>query len=142
MLNSPKGNVVIPIAVLCLVYCIYFSSMDVNYCFYKKGYIVSLLAGVGAFMLLYAGVKMFADKNVRFWKFLNFIGRYSLVAFCFHSVDFCLCSCWFPFKFWDLFATNFELCCALILRVGFVALGCYLVSKNKFLKERIFFIKD
>ena len=26
--------------------------MDVNYCFYKKGYIVSLLAGVGAFMLL------------------------------------------------------------------------------------------
>ena len=142
VLNSPKGKVVIPIAVLCLVYCIYFSSMDVNYCFYKKGYIVSLLAGVGAFMLLYAGVKMFADKNVRFWKFLNFIGRYSLVAFCVHSVDQCLNVHWFPFKFWSFFTTDFELCCALILRVGFVALGCYLVSKNKFLKERIFFIKD
>lgn len=142
LLNSVYGKRIAPFAVVCLVYCICFSKMDINTCMYESGYIVELVGSIGAFMLLYASVRYFYDCSTCFWNFLNFFGRYSLVAFCFHSVDFCLCSCWLPFKFWDLFATNFELCCAIVLRVGIAALGCYLVSKNKFLKERIFFIKD
>ncbi len=142
LLNSEIGKRVMPIAVMCLVFCICFSSMDVNYCFYKKGYLVSLAASVGAFMLLHAGVKRYADLNTGIvWNFLNFFGRYSLVAFCFHSVDQCLTVHWFPFKFWWQFSTTFEYICALVMRIGFAAIGCYFVSKNKFLKERIFFIR-
>ena len=141
VLKASKGKVVMPIAVLCLYYCICFKKMDVSSCIYEAGYITTLIACVGAFMLLYAGVKMFADKNVRFWKFLNFIGRYSLVAFCIHAMDQCLNVHWFPFKFWSFFTTEFELCCAVILRVAIVAAGAYLVSKNKFLKEKVFFIR-
>ena len=142
VLSSPKGKSIMPIALLCLYYCISFKRMDVSSCVYGGGYITTLIACTGAFMLLYAGVKMFANKNMRFWKFLNFFGRYSLVAFCIHSVDQCLTIHWFPFKLWWQFSTTFEYVCAVVMRVGFAAIGCYLVSKNKFLKEKIFFIKD
>ena len=142
LLNTINGKRLAPIAVICLVYCICFSKMDINTCMYESGYVIELLGCIGAFMLLYAGVKEFTDiKTSRFWRFLNFFGRYSLVAFCVHSVDFCLCSCWLPFKFWDFFTTDFEIICALVMRVSVVAVGAYLISKNKFLRERVFFIR-
>lgn len=141
LLNSDNGKKVAPIVLACLVFCICFTKMDVNSCIYESGYVIELLGSVGAFMLLYSTVYRFSDCSAKFWKFLNFFGRYSLVAFCTHSVDYCLLSCWFPFKFWWHFTTAFEYICALVIRVGFAAIGCYLVSKNKFLKEKIFFIR-
>ena len=142
LLNSNTGKKIFPITMICLVYCISFSELDINYCIYAKGlYVVELIASMGAFILLYTIVQRFSDITMYPWKFLNFFGRYSLVAFCVHSVDHCLNVHWFPFRLWDLFASDFEIVLALIMRVGFVAIGVYLVSKNKFLRERVFFIK-
>ena len=141
LLNLEKEKKVLPITMVCLVYCITFSKMDINSCIYGKNYVVDLLAGVGAFFLLHTCVQRFSDVSMYPWKFLNFLGRYSLVAFCIHAIDQCLNVHWFPFRIWDLFASDLEIVCALILRVGIVAVGVYLISKNKFLKERIFFIK-
>ena len=141
LLTSETWMRIMPIALLSLVYCMCFSKLDINYCIYGKGYIVDVVGCIGAFMLLYAVVRKFANVKFYPWHFLNFIGRYSLVAFCFHAIDHCLNVHWFPFKFWSFFTTNLELCCALILRIGFVAIGVYVVSKNQFLRERIFFIR-
>jgi len=141
LLNTDNGKRVAPLVMASLVFCICFSKMDVNSCIYRSGYVIELLGSIGAFMLLYAAVRRFSDCSITVWKFLNFLGRYSLVAFCVHSIDYCLLSCWFPFKFWWQFSTTFEYVCALVMRIGFAAIGCFLVSKNNFLKEKIFFIR-
>lgn len=145
LLKSEMGKRIMPLASLCLVYCIYCSDnsmkLDINAGFYEKGYLIELFAGVGAFMLLYSGVQRFANIKYYPWRFLNFLGRYSLIAFCVHSIDFCFSQLWIPFKFWDWFQTDFELICAHVLRVGIIAVCVYLISKNAFLRERIFFIR-
>lgn len=145
LLNSEIGSRIMPFALLCLVYCIYGShndmKLDVNVGVYEKGYVAELFASVGAFMILYAGVRKFANVKYYPWRFLNFLGRYSLIAFCVHSIDFCLSQLWIPFKFWDYFQSDFELICAHVLRVGIIAVCVYLVSENQFLRERVFFIK-
>ena len=133
---------IIPIILPALFYCSTLGFTDINKCVYGGWYIIDIAGGIGAFFLLYAIIKHFSDISQRFWKFLNFVGRYSLAFFCFHAIDHFLNIHWFPFKFWWLFSTKLELVCALVLRVGIVAVGAYLVSKNKFLKEKIFFIKD
>lgn len=142
LLDLNNNKKFLPITMICLVYCISFSKMDINSCIYGTGYIIELFAAVGAFFLLHTIVRHFSDITMYPWKFLNFFGRYSLVAFCIHSIDQCLNVHWFPFRIWDQFASDIEIVFAIVMRVGFVALGCYLVSRNKFLKERIFFIKD
>ncbi len=141
LLNSIKGKTLEPLFLVALFFCISFSKLDINFCDYGKSYLLDVLASVGAFMLLYACVNHFADVTLMPWKILNFIGRYSLVIFCLHAVDDCLNVHWLPFKIWDWFSTGFELLCAFVIKAGFVVGGAYLISKNKFLKERIFFIK-
>lgn len=140
LLSAERGKIILPVLLVILIYCMGFSNMIIASCTYSKGYILELLASVGAFMLLYAVVQKFADVKFYPWRFLNFIGRYSLVVFCFHAIDQCINIHWFPFKIWSYFITEYELLCAFIIRVGFVALGSFLVSKNKFLREKIFFI--
>lgn len=145
LLKSETGKRIMPFASLCLVYCIYCSDnsmiLDINAGVYEKGYLAELFASVGAFMLLYSGVQRFANIKYYPWRILNFLGRYSLIAFCVHSIDFCFTQLWIPFKFWDYFFSDFELICAHILRVGITTICVYLVSKNDFLRERIFFIR-
>lgn len=142
LLNPNKAKRFLPITMICLVYCISFSEMDINYCIYARGfYIIELLASVGAFMLLHTIVQRFSDITIYPWKFLNFLGRYSLVAFCFHAIDHCLNVHWFPFRIWDQFASDIEIVFAIVMRVGFAAVGAYLISKNNFLREHVFFIK-
>lgn len=141
LLDNEIGKKLFIIGLACLVYCVGFSHIDINFCFYGAYYIVDLAGCIAAFFILHKVIKSYYYSESRFWKFVQFIGRYSLVALCVHSVDQCLFVHWLPFKFWSFFTSNFELVCAFFIRVLFVFAFTYLISKNKFLCERIFFIK-
>lgn len=140
LLGSERGKIVVLPLMVLLAYCMGFSNMVIASCSYSRGYIIELLASIAAFMLLYAFVQRFADVKYLPWRFLNFFGRYSLVVFCLHAVDQCINVHWFPLKIWSFFMTEYELLCSFVIRVGIVALGAFLISKNKFLREKIFFI--
>lgn len=136
-----KSKRVFPFFIVCWVYCASNSFLDINRSCYESFYILDLFGCVGAFFMLESLIERYADLNLKFWKFLNFMGRYSLIAFCIHAVDQCINVHWLPFKFWEYFSTDFEKVCAVILRIGIVACGTYLVTKTSFLKEKIFFVK-
>jgi hypothetical protein len=142
VLNDLKGSFIPIICIISLFYGVMLGFTDINRGVYGGLYIIDVFASLGAFLVMYVIIDKISDKRSKIWCFLDFFGRYSLVAFCFHAIDQCLNVHWFPLKLWSFFATDFELFCAVILRVGFAAFGCYLISKNNFLKEKIFFIKD
>ena len=141
VLNHLKGGIVPVICMTSLFYGVMLGFTDINQGVYGGLYIIDVFASLGAFLLMYVIIDKIADKRSKIWCFFDFFGRYSLVAFCFHAMDQCLNVHWFPLKFWSFFTTNLELCCALVLRIGFVAIGVYVVSKTQFLRERIFFIR-
>ena len=141
VLNHLKGSFIPIICIISLFYGVMLGFTDINRGIYGGLYIIDVFASLGAFLVMYVIIDKISDKRSKIWCFLDFFGRYSLVAFCIHAMDQCLNVHWFPFKFWSFFTTEFELCCAVVLRVGFVAAGAYLVSKNKFLKEKVFFIR-
>ena len=140
LLENEKGKQFFPICLLCLFYCICFSRIDVNFCVYNAFYIIDVLGCVATFFILHKVIKNYYYEN-RFWNFIQFVGRYSLVALCVHSIDQCIWVDWSPFKLWYFFQTNFELTCAYLIRILFVVSITYLISKNQFLREKIFFIK-
>ena len=142
VLSKLKGEIIPVVCLGSLFYGVLHGFTDINRGVYGGWYIIDVFASLGAFLLMYVVIEKIADKSSKIWCFLDFFGRYSLVAFCIHAIDQCLNVHWFPLKLWSFFATDFELFCAVILRVGFAAFGCYLISKNNFLKEKIFFIKD
>ena len=140
LLENETGRKFFFVCLIAFVYCIGFSNVDVNLCVYDAFYVIDVLAVVAVFFALYAVVGKYRTET-RFWSLVNFIGRYSLVAFCVHSIDQNILVYWFPYKIWSSFTGNFQAVCAILLRVIFVIFITYLVSKSKFLREKIFFIK-
>lgn len=141
LLNRENSRRIFPICAICLVYCIGSSNIDINLCWFDAYYVIDILACLGAFLATYSIIDFFSNLNLKFWQLLNFIGRYSLAAFCIHAIDQCLNDYWLPFKFWTFFEPGYEKICAVLLRILIVVVGIYIVSKSKFLKEKIFFIK-
>lgn len=141
VLNNLKGRIIPVVCMGSLFHSVLRGFTDINRSVYGGWYIIDVLASLGAFLLMYVIVDKIADKRSKIWHFLDYFGRYSLVAFCLHAIDQCLNVHWLPFKFWDFFTTDFEIICALVMRVSVVAVGAYLISKNKFLRERVFFIR-
>ena len=138
---SSVGKRIAPIALAALLFCVTFGYTNANLCIYKGWYIIDVIGGIGAFITSYALISHFSDINNRIWRFLNFFGRYSLVAFAIHAIDQCLNVHWFPFKIWDQFSAGYEQACVLVIRIAIVAMGCKIVSRIPFIKEKIFFIK-
>jgi len=141
LLENAVGRKIFPICLICLIYCIGFSNIDINFCHYGAFYIVDLSACVAGFFIIQKVVKTYYMQENRFWNFLHFIGRYSLVFLCAHSIDQCISVDWMPFKLWSFFETKSELVCAYLIKVLFATSLTFIVSKIKFLSEKIFFIK-
>lgn len=140
LLENNMGKKMFTFCLIALVYCVGFSNLDVNLCVYGAFYVVDVLAVVAAFFILHAAITRYKTET-KFWSLMNFVGRYSLVALCVHAIDQNILVYWFPFKIWSSFKGPFEIVCAMSLRMIFVVFITFLVSKNKFLCEKIFFIK-
>lgn len=141
LLNNEIGKKIFPISFLFLIYCILYSKIDINYCIYKSYYIIDLLGCIGGFAVLWAVINRYSCSNSGIWRGLNFIGRYSLIAFCVHGIDQCINVHWLPFKFWDTFNYGYERFVVLILRLIIVFVGTLVLTKSRFIKEKIFFVK-
>ena len=140
LLENNMGKKTFTFCLVALVYCVGFSNLDVNLCIYGAFYVIDVLAVVAAFFILHAVITRYKTET-KFWTLMNFVGRYSLVALCVHAIDQNILVYWFPSKIWSSFKGTFEIICAMSLRMIFVVFGTYLISKNKFLCEKIFFIK-
>ena len=141
LLENDAGKRFFPFCLMCLVFCLCFSFVDINFCKYGAFYIFDLLGCVATFFILHKTINYYYNVESKFWNFVNFVGRYSLVALCVHSIDQCVLVHWLPLKIWTFFQSDFELICEYVIRVLFVVSLTYFISKNKFLCEKIFFIK-
>lgn len=140
LLKSKAGKKTFVLSLVCLVYCVGSSRLDINLCVFEPFYIINVLSTFAGFYILYALVCQYKTES-RFWSLLNFVGRYSLVMLCVHAVDQNICVYWFPYKLWSNFVGEFQIICAVLLRMMFAVGMTYLISKNRFLCEKIFFIK-
>lgn len=141
-LHSGKGLKFFLICLILFFYCVTFSKIDINMRIYNAYYIIDLLGCLGAFFLLYSMINKFQSIKSKVMDVLNFIGRYSLVAFCIHSIDQCLNVHWLPLKIYSVFGNGIEDRLTVFgIRFMIVLIGTYLVSRSHFIKEKIFFIK-
>ncbi|MCQ2120342.1 MAG: acyltransferase family protein [Fibrobacter sp.] len=129
---------------LCFVfslYCLSFSSIYLHDCTYGTFFVVNVLGCLGCFAGLYVLVDKF-NSSFFLWKTLNFLGRYSLVAFCIHGLDHCFNTRWLPLQVYEIYGvSHYDRLLVLLVRLGIVFLGTYLVSRTHFIKEKIFYIK-
>ncbi|MBR6124551.1 acyltransferase [Candidatus Saccharibacteria bacterium] len=140
LLDGENVKKILPICFVCLVYITGFSNMDVNLCIYEAYYVIEILGTIAAFFVLYTTIKNSRSES-KFWSLFNFVGRYSIIVLCVHAIDQNMLVYWFPYKILSAFTGNFQIICAMMLRIIFAVSLTYLISKNKFLCEKIFFIK-
>lgn len=139
LLANAKTNKFIPFGVICWLYCISFSKLRLHENLYNAFYIIDLFGALAICLLLYHLVSYFYQENNYFWKFILFVGRYSLIMLCAHALDHCFLVKWN--NFW--FSENFIDYRGAIpfIRIAFAFAITYLISKNKFICSKIFGIK-
>lgn len=127
------------ICILCWTYCMTYSSLALHKCVYEGFYILDLLGAWGMFCILFIVTKKNLVKESRFWKIILFIGRNSIIVLCIHAIDHCMLNWWttayahLRLFTGDVLITFFRLLLAVSLT--------YLVSRNKFINEKIFFMR-
>lgn len=138
-LDPTRMKFLFPICILCWLYCMTYSSLALHKCCYEGFYILDVLGAWGIFCVLFVLVKKVYNENNWFWKIVLFIGRSSIIVLCIHAVDHCMLNSWskvyshMRLYVGDAPVTFFRL----ILAVS----AAYLVTKNKFVYEKIFCMK-
>lgn len=124
-------------------YCIAFSALDVNFGIYGALYIFDCIGALGGCVSLYVLVKNFArddDANIMVWRMLTWLGKYSLIALCVHSIE-------YVFVRWSLFygifpfSHNTTSVIIVIMRIAVVLSVTWLVGKSNFIRKHVFNMK-
>ncbi len=109
--------------------------------FYSSGYIFDLLGSLGAFFTLFTIVKSFSTNKSILWRIFHFWGRYSLILFSVHSIEYDICNwrkiaqfCHISSEYFDLFQIS--------VRIIVVYLFTVLILKIKLIREGIFQIGE
>lgn len=139
LLNYVNMKKILPVCLLCWLYCMTFSSLALHKCMYDGFYILDILSAWGVFCVLFILVKnVYCDSNW-FWKIVLFIGRNSIIVLCVHAIDHCMLNRWSAVMsqlivlIGNVPVTFFRLALAILL--------AYLLTKNKFIYEIIFCMK-
>lgn len=140
LLGNNVGKKIFTPCLIAFAYCMGYSNIDVNLCIFRAFYVIDILAVIAVFFIMHAVITKYKTES-RFWLLMNFVGRYSLIVLCVHAIDQNICVYWLPYKIWSTFIGGFQFVCAVLLRIIFAVGVTYLISKNKFLCEKIFFIK-
>lgn len=136
LLSIDNIKKVFPIGISCWLFCMTFSKLSLHECCYEGFYILDILGAWGIFTLLFIAIKNVYCQSSPFWKIIQFIGRNSIIILCIHSVDHCILNWWTPIyrhlgiALGDIPVTLFRLALAISLT--------YLLTKNKFIYEKIF----
>ncbi|WP_294958671.1 acyltransferase family protein [uncultured Fibrobacter sp.] len=107
---------------------------------YSTGYIFGILGSAGAFFTLYVFVVSAYNKSSVFWKAIHFAGRYSLIMYVIHSIDYDICN-WsaiaqyihIPYECATFFQISSRLvivyvCTSLILKIRPLRAGVFQIS--------------
>ena len=145
-----KKNMLRPISIICwLAILSLHRNMDMHLGQYVGYFVFDLLGSVGAFFFFhFIADSMTKSENgtENLWiKYLTILGKYCFVVFVIHSIE-----CIFLQDAWRLFMNklriytflgSFSQIFVVVLRLALVLSITVLVSKVKFLKERIFGIR-
>ncbi len=139
LLNNVNMKRLLPVCLLCWLYCMTFSSLALHKCMYEGFYILDILGAWGIFCVLWVLVKNVYCENNWFWKIIQFVGRNSIIVLCIHAVDHCMLYRWSAVGSQLInLVGNIPITFA---RLAFAILLSYLLTKNKFLYEKIFCMK-
>lgn len=139
LLNYANMKKILPVCLLCWLYCMTFSSLALHKCMYEGFYILDILSAWGIFCILFVLVKNQYCEGNWFWKIILFVGRNSIIVLCVHAVDHCMLHRWS--------AVGAQLIVLIgnvpvtILRLALAILLAYLLTRNKFIYEKIFCMK-
>lgn len=108
---------------------------------FPTGFVFGLLGALGAFFILYIIVKMFYIKNSLMWKATLFCGRYSLVIYCVHAIEFDSFN-WRAIAILNHIPLNYFALFQIIVHSAIIFAFSFIILMIKPLREGIFQIKN
>lgn len=108
---------------------------------YPLGFVFSSLGALGAFFTLYIVVKTIYRKESLFWRFIYFGGRFSLIIYCVHAIEFDNIN-WRAFALLHHVPLNHFCLFQLIVHFTIILVFTSIILKMKPIREHIFQIRD
>lgn len=141
ILNSEYINKILPFLLILWLCSLNHGGMGMVSGDYPLGFVFSSSGALGAFFILYVVVKKIYRKESPFWRFVYFGGRFSLIIYCVHAIEFDNFN-WkafallhhIPLKYFDLFQ--------LITHFSIILVFSSIILKIKPIKELIFQIRN
>lgn len=139
LLNYANLKKILPVSLLCWLYCMTFSSLALHICVYEGFYVLDILGAWGVFGVLFVFVKNVYCETNWLWKIILFVGRNSIIVLCVHAVDHCMLNRWSVVgaKLIDLLG-NVPMT---FIRLALAISLAYLLTKSKFVYEKVFCMK-
>lgn len=108
---------------------------------YPLGFVFSSLGALGAFFTMYIVVKTIYRKESLFWRFIYFGGRFSLIIYCVHAIEFDNIN-WRAFALLHHVPLNHFCLFQLIVHFTIILVSTSIILKIKPIKEHIFQIRN
>ena len=120
-------------------------NMDMNICNYVGFFVLYLLGALGAFFVIYSFVNSVKERegNATFEKILALLGKYCLIVFSVHSIEFMyLQDFWhWMIRYFRIIFGSFAEITTFSLRLSLILFLTYGISKIDILKKNIFGIE-
>jgi len=142
VLNQEHRKVLLPFSLIAFILCMMpAGNLDVNLSQYKGFYFLDLFAMIGVFWgFVIISRTILCNKNVM--SLLVKIGRFSLVVYCVHALEYNLMYSYWPLKQMKFLPIGYSTYLEIGIRLVIALLGAFLVLKIPFLKKNIFNIRD
>ena len=108
---------------------------------FPTGFVFGLLGALGAFFTLYIIVKKFYTKTSLIWRTALFCGRYSLVIYCVHAIEFDSFN-WRAIAILHHIPLNHFALFQITIHTTIIFVLTFIILKIKPLREGIFQIKN
>lgn len=141
VLETSLSSKLIPFLGVLWLCSIGFRGVAMFKCSFPTGYIFGLCGALGGWISLHVIAKNYFNVESVLWRFFHFCGKYSLVVYCVHAVEYASCN----WKFFSLLLhiplDNFELF-QLAGRLIVIFFFTMVLLKIKPVREQIFQIKN
>lgn len=124
-------------SVACWIYCVLYSGMSINAAAFGAHYVFDVYGALGATLLCYLLSKKMAQGSNAVQRYFNFMGKYSLLVLCIHTVE-------LQFVPWEsiiaslpmhrVMATTILCLC----RIAAISTLTWMALKNSFIKDKVF----
>ena len=141
ILNSEYINRILPFLLVLWLCSLNHKGLTMTSSNYPLGFIFSSLGALGAFFTMYIVVKTIYRKESLFWKFIYFGGRFSLIIYCVHAIEFDNFN-WKALALLHHVPLNHFYLFQLIVHSTIIFVFTFIILKIKPIREHIFQIRD